>query len=70
LIKLTRAPPGQQYLSSSYSEDGKWITFGMSRGTGKNDRADVYVMRVNGTGIHAVTKSTLWDSAPDWGPAS
>ena len=42
----------------------------MSRGTGKNDRADVYVMRANGTGVRAVTKSPLWDSAPDWGPGS
>ena len=69
MIKLTRAQPGQQYLSSSFSADGKWITFGMSRGTGKDDRADVYVMRVNGTGVRAVTKSPLWDSAPDWGLA-
>ena len=66
LTKLTRAQPGQQYLSSSFSADGKWITFGLVRGPGKDERADVYIMRANGTGVRAVTKSALWDSAPDW----
>jgi TolB protein len=65
--QLTHARPGQGYLSSSFSPDGKWITFGMSRGAGKNKTAAVYVMRANGTGLRAVSKTTLWDSAPDWG---
>ena len=28
-----------------------------------------YVMRADGTGNQPVTRSELWDSAPDWGPA-
>jgi Tol biopolymer transport system component len=67
VTQLTHARVGTGYLSSSFSPDGKWITFGMSRGTGKKQTAAVYVMRTNGTGIRAVTKSKLWDSAPDWG---
>jgi hypothetical protein len=26
-------------------------------------------MRANGTGIRPVTRTALWDSAPDWGSA-
>ena len=68
LAQITHARPGDQYLSSSFSPDGKWITFGMVRGTGKDARADVYVMRANGTGSRDLTNSpSFWDSAPDWG---
>ena len=66
LTRLTRAQPSEEYLSASFSPDGKWITFGMVRGSAKDARADVYVMRANGTGVRVVTKSALWDSAPDW----
>lgn len=29
---------------------------------------DLYVMRLDGTHVQRVTRSTLWESAPDWGP--
>jgi hypothetical protein len=29
---------------------------------------DLFVMQANGTQIRPVTRSALWDSAPDWGP--
>jgi TolB protein len=67
LTQLTHARLGQGYLSSSFSPDGRWITFGLSRGSGKKETAAVYVMRANGTGIRAITRPPFWDSAPDWG---
>jgi TolB protein len=66
LRALIRFKSGTIVLSSSFSPDGKWITFAK---TGKGGEPDVFVMHLNGTGIRAVTRSSLWDSAPDWGSA-
>jgi Tol biopolymer transport system component len=65
LEQLSHFSPGTRVLSSSYSPDGKWITVGLS---GVDGNPDVYVMRTNGHGIHPVTRTSAWDSAPDWGP--
>ena len=65
LRQLTRFKPGTSVLSYSFSPDGKWITFAKS---GLGGEPDIFVMRTNGTGIRPVTRTTLWDSAPDWGP--
>lgn len=68
LRQLTHARGGAvQYLSSSFSPNGKWITFAKKPGSGKNGNVDVFVMRANGTGLRNVTHSAIWDSAPDWG---
>lgn len=68
LRQLTHARGGTtQWMSSSYSPDGRWIT--LARRSGGNN-ADVYVMRTNGTGIRNITRSAPWDSAPDWGSAA
>ena len=68
LTQLTHARGGKvQHLSSSFSPDGKWITFGRTPGTGKDGNADVFIMRVNGTQVRNVTRSAIWDSATDWG---
>jgi TolB protein len=65
LRPLTRFKPGTIVLSYSFSPDGKSITFAKS---GRGGEPDVFVMRANGTQIRPVTRSALWDSAPDWGP--
>jgi Tol biopolymer transport system component len=57
-----------QYLSASFSPDGKWIAVGRTPGVGRAGNADVFVMRVAGTGIRNVTRSAIWDSGVDWGP--
>jgi TolB protein len=67
LTRLTHFKRGTLVTSSSFSPDGKWIVFGA---TGVGGQPDVFVMHVNGTGIKPVTRTKLWDSAPDWGPAS
>lgn len=65
LRQLTHATGGAvQYMSSSYSPDGKWIT--LARRT-RNGNPDVYVMKTDGTRLRNVTRSSAWDSAPDWG---
>jgi TolB protein len=66
LRQLTHARADQLYLSSAFSPDGSWITFAMK--PGKNDNAQVFVMRADGTAVREVTHSAFWDSAPDWGP--
>jgi TolB protein len=69
LRQLTFAEGGaKQYLGSSYSPDGKMITFGRRPETGGTN-ADIFVMRVDGTHEHPVTQTVLYDSYPDWGPA-
>ena len=57
--------PGDSVLSSSFSPDGKWIAYGAPDASGS---ADVYVIRSDGAENRPLTRTKLWDSAPDWGP--
>jgi TolB protein len=66
LKQLTHHEQGTLVLSTSYSPDGKWIVHATN---GVDGTADVFVMRADGTDNQPVTRSKLWDSAPDWGPA-
>jgi TolB protein len=66
LSQLTDYEQGTIVLSASYSSDGEWIVHATN---GVDGYADVFVMRADGTGNQPVTRSELWDSAPDWGPA-
>ena len=69
LRQLTFAQGGTiQYLGSSYSPDGKMITFGRRPETGGTN-ADIFTIRIDGTHEQAVTRTVLYDSYPDWGPA-
>jgi TolB protein len=71
LKQLTFATGGViQHLGSSYSPDGKWITFARKPATGGTqlNTADVFIMRVDGTDERPVTRTDLYDSYPDWGP--
>ena len=70
LEQLTHAHGGSvQHLSASFSPDGKWIAFSRTPGAGSAGNADVFVMRLDGTGARDVTRSAIWDSGVDWGPA-
>jgi TolB protein len=67
---VTHTPDGAgKWQSGSFSPNGKKITAGKAPGAGPAGNADVYVMNVDGSGRRNVTKSTPWESAPDWGPA-
>ena len=57
--------PEDDVLSSGFSPDGEWITFGAP---GVGGTYDIWAMRVNGSDRHPITRTKSWDSAPDWGP--
>lgn len=68
---VTRARAGHgKWLSASFSPDGRRITAGFTRVVdGQQQDADLFVMRLDGSGMRNVTRSPgLWESAPDWGP--
>lgn len=65
LKQLTHRRQGTLGASASFSPDGRWIVFGA---TGVGGNPDVYIMRANGTGERAVTRTRLWDSTADWAP--
>jgi Tol biopolymer transport system component len=66
ITQLTHYEYGTLVRSASYSSDGESIVHATN---GVDGYADVFVMRADGTGNQPVTRSELWDSAPDWGPA-
>jgi TolB protein len=66
LRQVTHLAPTTKLYSASFSPDGAAITFGM---TGVDGLADVWTMHADGTAATPVTRSTQWDSAPDWGGA-
>ncbi len=66
LRQVTHAGPETKVYSASFSPDGTAITVGM---TGVDDQADVYTIGTDGTGRSPVTRTSTWDSAPDWGAA-
>jgi hypothetical protein len=57
--------PEDDVLSAAFSPDGEWISFGAP---GVGHTYDVWAMRVDGSDMHPITRTTAWDSAPDWGP--
>jgi TolB protein len=66
LRRVTHAGPTTKIYSASFSPDGTKITLGMS---GIDGQADVWTIGIDGTGLTPVTRTPLWDSAPDWGAA-
>jgi TolB protein len=64
LRQLTHAGPQTKVYSASFSPDGTAVTLGMS---GVNGQADVFTIAIDGTGLTPVTRTSQWDSAPDWG---
>src|SRR5215213_7389887 len=71
LHKLTHEEDAdKQYLGSSFSGEGGWITAGRTGGYGDEGNADVFRLLIkDGEVVREVnlTKSAIWDSAPVWG---
>jgi TolB protein len=63
--RRTIKTPGDNVLSTGFSPDGTWITFGAP---GVGDTWDVWASRIDGTNVRPITRTKTWDSAPDWGP--
>jgi TolB protein len=57
-----------KWASCSFSPNGKRIVGAWPAG-GLPGNADLWVMNLNGSHLHNLTKSAeTWESAPDWGP--
>lgn len=65
LFQLTHFPKSVEVLSSSYSPDGKWIVFSRS---GRGGLPDLFVIRADGSSMRQITRTSKWESNPDWGP--
>jgi Tol biopolymer transport system component len=65
--QLTHFAKGTHIGSASFSPEGGSIVF--SKGP-EGGNIDVYTMHLDGTQLHRLTRSKLWDSAPGWGPAA
>jgi TolB protein len=66
LKQLTHLRQRNLGFASAFSPDGNWIVLGAG---GVAGNADLYLMRANGRGLRALTRTRLWDSWPDWAPA-
>jgi TolB protein len=59
LVQLTHFQSSERVLGGSYSPDGRSVAVSTT---------DILVMRADGTGSRAVTRSESWEISPDWGP--
>jgi Tol biopolymer transport system component len=65
LRQITHVSADTMLLSASFSPNGARIVFSRS---GRSGQPDIFTMRVDGSDVHQVTRTPLWESAPDWGP--
>jgi TolB protein len=64
LRQITHVSADTMLLSASFSPNGARIVFSQS---GDSGQPDIFTMRVDGSDVHQVTQTPLWESAPDWG---
>jgi TolB protein len=70
LTNLTRQRTGgYEYLSSSFSPDGRLIVSARTPGAGPDHYADLVVMSPDGSNLRTLTRTAQWESSVDWGPA-
>ena len=62
--QITHLSADTMLLSASFSPNGARIVFSQ---TGDSGQPDIFTMRVDGSDVHQVTRTPLWESAPDWG---
>lgn len=65
LRQITHVGADTMLLSGSFSPDGRRVVYAR---TGFDGKPDVVTERLNGAHEHQVTRTPLWESAPDWGP--
>ena len=64
LRQITHVSADTMLLSASFSPNGARIVFSQ---TGDSGQPDIFTMRVDGSDVRQVTRTPLWESAPDWG---
>jgi TolB protein len=65
LRQITHVRATTTLLSSSFSPNGRRIVYSRA---GRAGQPDIFTMNVDGNDVHRVTRTPLWESAPDWGP--
>jgi Tol biopolymer transport system component len=74
LRQLTNVGPDHYVLGGSFSPDGSSIVFATDSGGTANPLgktfADVFTMRLDGTGLAPVTRTANLDGWPTWGPTT
>lgn len=78
LKRLTRSPGNDAH--SAWSPDGKWIAFASARGGFKDEAllhpanpqpyGEIFVMRADGSEVHALTDEPYEKGTPAWAPVS
>ena len=63
--QVTHVSADTMLLSASFSPDGTRFVYSQ---TGTTGEPDIFTARVDGSHVRQVTRTALWDSAPDWGP--
>lgn len=65
---VRRLTSGGNNLAPHYSPDGQWLVFTSYRDHyGDDYGCEVYIMRVDGTGLRRLTDNAYCDWQPDWG---
>jgi TolB protein len=67
LRQLTHYSAGERVLEGSYSPDGAEIVFATSHDAVGGSNPDVFVMNLDGTRVHPLTRTANFESEADWG---
>lgn len=70
LTRLTRSQPNLQYLSATWSPDGRWIVTGLVQRDSHDAQAQIYLLSPTAAQGRLLLENTLWQSAPRWAPAN
>jgi TolB protein len=67
--QLTHVGDSERVLGESYSPDGTSIAFATTLRAADPTQGlpDIAVIRADGTGLKPVTRSSNWETSPDWG---
>lgn len=63
LTQVTHFSDSELSHKVGFSPDGRWIVFGS---TPRGGASDINVARINGSGLHEVTRTPVSEGAPDW----
>ena len=67
--RVTTRPAGYQAdLAPRFSPDGRWLVFTRYRGSGRSEKAALYVVRLDGTGLRRLTTFAIHAGDADWSP--
>ena len=69
VARVTTRPAGYQAdLAPRFAPDGRWLVFTRYRGSGESEKAALYVVRLDGTGLRRLTTFAIHAGDADWSP--